>query len=372
MRKLDGHKLAAVALGILVLQSSCWNDAYDDDVMQISLAVSQDSFSSSTKGSVNNIADFKAQGSFGVFGTKSLPNSTAAPVYRNQNVSWNGTKWTYSPLKYWDRDAAYCFGAYAPHISATSGDDVYVDYSMENKTFSLNNIPNLVRASMSSEESFDGVDYMVAASSGEARTYLSSTYLGVVDFSFSHILSMFEVTVSYPSKNSSTGVDDDPGVDYFLMDVEIGSNTPEGGTAVKVPAPDGKFKYTCDYSSGVVGSYSDVTMTTDKISIYHVNSWNEGLNIPVSPAKSLGYWLCVPFTDANGIYLRAQFKAGAGDSQPSWSNYLRLGTLTGFEAGKKYTIDLRFDHGKLIELSDVIISDWPATAVEDSHPVYNW
>lgn len=365
MKKIHNILPMLAALLLTVLQSACWNNGYDPDYAFV-INMNAGSVSSLTKASsINDMDDFKAQGNFGVFGTRTLPGSgaTALAVYANQRVTWDNSSWTYSPLKYWDRDATYHFGAYAPQVSSTSGDGVYVSYSMDNKTFTLNNIPNWARVNKENENSYDGVDYMVAASNGEARTYLSATKPGVVEFSFSHILAMFEVTVSYPSKNTQAE-DGELGVDFYLKEVKFGSS--KSGAVVNVPSADGKFNYTYDYSSVGAGSYSETGKGITPI--YQVAEGQAGLNIPVSPAASLGYWVCVPFEEQNGVYLTVTYKAG--DLDPTTS-YLKVGTLTKVEAGKKYTVNLTFDKGKPVQLTDVIVSDWPDPE-EDNHPVYNW
>ena len=59
---------------------------------------------------------FKGPG-FGVYGYVS---ASEPDFMKNQHISWNGSAWTYSPLKYWpnDNDVKVSFFAYAPYVAS--------------------------------------------------------------------------------------------------------------------------------------------------------------------------------------------------------------------------------------------------------------
>ena len=59
---------------------------------------------------------FKGPG-FGVYGYVS---ASEPDFMKNQHISWNGSAWTYSPLKYWpnDNDVKISFFAYAPYVAS--------------------------------------------------------------------------------------------------------------------------------------------------------------------------------------------------------------------------------------------------------------
>ena len=86
-----------------------------------------------TKAPFTDVASLKAS-SFGVFGSKTKQNNAVEKVFGKSSaetnggaeVSWNATsnKWTYSPIRYWDKGAtSYHFYAYAPYNSVTTGDN---------------------------------------------------------------------------------------------------------------------------------------------------------------------------------------------------------------------------------------------------------
>ena len=59
---------------------------------------------------------FKGPG-FGVYGYVS---ASEPDFMKNQHIGWNGSAWTYSPLKYWpnDNDVKVSFFAYAPYVAS--------------------------------------------------------------------------------------------------------------------------------------------------------------------------------------------------------------------------------------------------------------
>lgn len=79
-----------------------------------------------SRAAMTDLNDLKARG-FGVFAYYTndgvYAEGTSTPNFMfNQFVQWNGSGWTYSPLKYWPNEAAdkLSFFAYAPHTSASN------------------------------------------------------------------------------------------------------------------------------------------------------------------------------------------------------------------------------------------------------------
>lgn len=77
-------------------------------------AYSQPATKAGFAGSLDALS-FKGPG-FGVYGYVS---ASEPDFMSNQHISWNGSAWTYSPLKYWPNDDAdrVSFFAYAPYVS---------------------------------------------------------------------------------------------------------------------------------------------------------------------------------------------------------------------------------------------------------------
>ena len=67
-----------------------------------------------TRGSVLAIDDLKTKG-FGVFSTYTGDDQSSFPNFDNQKVTCQGTKWTYSPLRFWPTQGEINFFAYAPY-----------------------------------------------------------------------------------------------------------------------------------------------------------------------------------------------------------------------------------------------------------------
>ena len=56
---------------------------------------------------------------FGVWGYSTF-GSDETTVFDNQEVKYVGDKWTYSPLKFWDKLSSYKFYAYYPYGTTTA------------------------------------------------------------------------------------------------------------------------------------------------------------------------------------------------------------------------------------------------------------
>ena len=56
---------------------------------------------------------------FKVWGNKTV-GATSTDVFNGQEVSYNDSKWTYDPVRYWDKTARYNFYAVDPAKNGTS------------------------------------------------------------------------------------------------------------------------------------------------------------------------------------------------------------------------------------------------------------
>ena len=74
-----------------------------------------------TRGSVATTTTLQTNG-FGVFGNYSKETTTAYgnSLFDNQQVTYDKSKWTYSPLKFWPSDGHIDFLAYAPYVKNTT------------------------------------------------------------------------------------------------------------------------------------------------------------------------------------------------------------------------------------------------------------
>lgn len=162
MKKLTLCSLLAGLLMVALTVVSCRKHVPDVPVEDVAICLTSSSFSgrsssSSTRaGVIGSLSEFQSQGTFGVFGWKEAANPYSLLIFDNVEVTSydpdandaDPTKsaWQYSPIRYWDKSATqYYFGAYAPHVSSTSGSGIYADYNGTNASdqqFTLHNIPN--------------------------------------------------------------------------------------------------------------------------------------------------------------------------------------------------------------------------------------
>lgn len=394
MMKKILHILPMLAvLGFLVLQSSCWNNGYDPDYSFV-ISMNATQASSSTKGVINEIDDLKDK-SFGVYGYKVTPAKASIMVFADQQVTWNPANrpdaWGYSPLKYWDRDAKYYYAAYAPFgIGKISHTDTNQDVA---HILTFTEIPNwqFISTTESTRETKDASlvishtdedstsvkDFMTAVSSGEARTYLTEKD-GQVEFSFSHRLFALRINVGFPDR--PTGYH----TDYRITSIEISSDA----VSTEVPASGKNSEYKMNFSSiaetsGLAAGKEkfDVKEEDFGIATVYPQQVGESLIVPtnfVLTSSTLG----VPFSTENGInvtikYIPKDWDAdGAESPEESTTFQIPLGTfpetyLNSFDAGKLYTLNIKFDKGKKVDLVGVAIN-WLDEVTLPDHPVFNW
>lgn len=118
--------IAAMAALTLVSCSSDDLDSFSDNSSK-NEAISFDGYLgrsavavNGTRGSEVKIDQLKT-GGFGVFGNYSKETTTAYgnSLFDNQQVTYDKSKWTYSPLKFWPSDGHIDFLAYAPYDKST-------------------------------------------------------------------------------------------------------------------------------------------------------------------------------------------------------------------------------------------------------------
>ena len=123
--------IAAMAALTLVSCSSDDLDSFSDNSSK-NEAISFDGYLgrsavavNGTRGSEVKIDQLRT-GGFGVFGNYSKETTTAYgnSLFDNQQVTYDKSKWTYSPLKFWPSDGHIDFLAYAPYDKDTKLTDV--------------------------------------------------------------------------------------------------------------------------------------------------------------------------------------------------------------------------------------------------------
>lgn len=118
--------IAAMAALTLVSCSSDDLDSFSDNSSK-NEAISFDGYLGRSAVAVNGTRgsevkiDLLKTGGFGVFGNYSKETTTAYgnSLFDNQQVTYDKSKWTYSPLKFWPSDGHIDFLAYAPYDKST-------------------------------------------------------------------------------------------------------------------------------------------------------------------------------------------------------------------------------------------------------------
>lgn len=125
-----------------------------------------------------------------------VTNGVADVLFNNQTVQFDGTAWSYSPAKYWNRGSSYGFYSMFPQSTTHT-------FSFTDKVFGI-------------------ADYTVAADAAEqvdvmiARQKVNATPFNTVEFQFVHMLSNVNFYLKGVAKAASAGV---TSVDILSFDV---------------------------------------------------------------------------------------------------------------------------------------------------------
>ena len=146
-----------------------------------------------SRGSVLNNTTLKDQANkgFGVFGNYSSAEGTTTAygnnLFNNVQVTYSGTKWTYSPLRFWPTQGHIDFLAYAPYDSKykdiVTKDNKKLDFTVES-------------------EIKNQKDLLYANAAGQTLGKISSTK-NKVKFQFAHALSKLGYKVKLSGNYSS-------------------------------------------------------------------------------------------------------------------------------------------------------------------------
>lgn len=131
---------------------------------------------------------------FGVFGNyiAGAGQTSDANFFKNQPVTCPGTKWTYSPLKYWPTNGHIDFLAYAPYNK---------DQKLKENTTTHENTTTFDFTV--ADKAADQIDLLWANAKGQIKTNFEGTTKEKVKFQFHHALSRLGYTVKLSGNYSS-------------------------------------------------------------------------------------------------------------------------------------------------------------------------
>ncbi len=399
MRKYNWAIMAVLLTGFWGCSSDNDDNNTPSGETDIPIGMSADNMGGFTSRAVVNTADDMKKGPFAVYGYK-VKDKVESVIFPHQEVSWSEGKWTYSPAKYWDKLASmYYFFAYYPAALNTS------NLQIADKKLTIQGINSYIKVGQfdpllledgaddpdACEKDIQGTqaysaDVLLSSSKGTPAEYIAND--GTVDFTFSHLQSQLVFRVEYPDYEDDTETFYITGIDVNLL-------------------PGSSAQWKMEYSStGNTYTYrkntsSDYTASPElgNASVYALSLTGA---TPVYPAIAttephfVSRTLLVPYTLTENLklkvyYIRADKDAmtvdkesktvtvgdalkGSAD-QSDWIEAL-VGDdpVTAFEAGKIYTITIKFNKptgGVAIEVVSVAVSDW-ATGEEKSQEFYNW
>lgn len=314
-----------IVIGIALCLQACRRDSHpsNPDVEELAISMAASSVESTTRALINSAAHLQS------FRVDAYKKGTAnEQVFSKHEITRSGTKWEYTPVRYWDTKGYYYFGAYSPENT---------EISTETKGVLTISAPNW--------QTIDGTekDIIVATSQGAATDYLN-THGGTVKLNFTHILAQLEVKIVRNSILVNT---------YKLT----------GLNYAQVPVGDGTTAYTLNYTTPTSSAMATPTMGS-KV----VHSGTAVVVDPEAKPQTTFTHLLVPFsTQAESeLQVKVYYSINNVDATPIAVN-TGLKTL---EAGKRYVLTLTFDSGARIK-PDLKVLDWD-TEVVDEDDKYNW
>lgn len=133
---------------------------------------------------------------FKVWGNKKVGTATPETVFNGQEVNYNDSKWTYTPVRYWDKTARYNFYAVAPAKNGTS--DIAWQFSSDGNfslsDFTLQGTSLPVSSAIEPGASFQNVADVDLMLAHDVTSY--EQYGTPVALEFDHILSRFNIGVT--------------------------------------------------------------------------------------------------------------------------------------------------------------------------------
>ena len=305
------------------------------DTKSYAISMSPAEVRGGTRALINNLADLQTAG-FKVYGYKVDKQSYKQQVFTNdgQTVTYDGANgWIYSPVRYWDRVADYCFAAYAP--ATLPGGMAVTNKVGANQTLDFI-IPQW--------QVINGTetDLIVASSQGAATEYLNKG--GVVNLTFDHLYAQLEVQVLRNAFLVST---------YKLTSLHY----------KYVPSND-NGTYTHDFATPANSAYTTTILREDAQSV-EMMTGDVGVD-PTPKAETTFKHLVVPFTSIDG-----GFKIVVGYTVAGTAKTATVASgLKTLEAGQRYVLRLNFNSGADI-IPSLTVEDWiPEELDEDDK--YNW
>ena len=320
-------------IGIAFLLQGCNRESHPSTPDAEPYAISM-SPSAVTRALIDDVADLRTTG-FKVYGYKEDKAAFRQQIFTDQVVNYDGG-WKYTPTRYWDRVANYCFAAYAP---ATLNGIEVANTTTGNQTLTF---------TLPQWKKIDGseTDLIVATSKGAATSYLDNG--GVVDMAFNHVYAQLTVVVL---RNA------------FLVN-EYRLKT----LAYKDMPANESTTYTLNYTDGIsVMNTKKMVEASDSVMI-RLDDGEGALIKEVATDGTLFKYLVVPSstTQPGGFRITLRYTIGGVGQYAVVSS-----GISELEAGKSYVLRLSFDSGANI-VPKVTMQEWVDEEIPDDDDMYNW
>ncbi len=325
-------------IGIAFLLQGCNRESHPatPDTTPYAIGMSPSEVRGGTRALIDNLAALQAS-DFRVYGYKVDKQSYKQQVFTDdgQTVSYDATDgWTYSPVRYWDRVADYCFAAYAP--ATLSGEMTVTNEVGANQT---------LRFSIPQWQVIDGseTDLLVASSQGAATEYLNRG--GVVNLAFDHIYAQLEVQIL---RNA-----------FLVREYKLTS------LHYKYVPSNADGTYTHDFATPANSTYTTTILSEDALSVKMMSG--EAVIAPTPKAETTFKHLVVPFTTIDGGF-KIVIGYTVDDGAPRTAE-VSSGLKT-VEAGQRYVLRLNFNSGADI-IPSLTVEDWIREELDEDDK-YNW
>ena len=327
-----------VLIGVALCLQGCREESHPatPDTTPYAIGMRPSEVRGTTRALIDNLAALQAS-DFRVYGYKVDKQSYKQQVFTNdgQTVTYDATDgWIYSPVRYWDRVADYCFAAYAP--ATLPGGMAVTNKVGANQTLDFS-IPQWQVIDDSE------TDLLVASSQGAATEYLNRG--GVVNLAFDHIYAQLEVQIL---RNA-----------FLVREYKLTSLHYK-----YVPSNANNGTYTHDFATPANSTYTTTILSEDAQSVEMMSG--EAVIAPTPKDETTFKHLVVPFTSIDGGF---KIVVGYTVDGTAKTDTVASGLKT-VEAGQRYVLRLNFNSGADI-IPSLTVEDWiPEELDEDDK--YNW
>ena len=275
-----------IAAAAALFAACAENDTIKDfDTQDVAIGFEGKYVNKATRAEINEAWFQTTDKHFGVYGYK----GTSFVLFTNEDVSWNGSDWVHTTVRFWDKNATdYNFYAHAPRAAAhTFTDKKYTFTSIPVISDINNGDPDIVVATPITAMGYGNCTQTSVAGHGE----------GHVEFDFHHILSKlaFKVKTSVPATAAEITVTE------VKLDFPTGTATWAQSAANDVAGATTYSSYTAKdginnegapiYANFETAVFSGTTATLTSTGVYLADATddsNVGKTFIVTPVASTG------------------------------------------------------------------------------------